>query len=79
MKWNPLVLFCDTCEADITPTVVSFRADGMLGMEGHCPNGHGKAQIIVAVEEVICHCHQNDVRSLEVARIIPFPTKKRRK
>ena len=68
MKWHPVVLFCDRCNATITPETVSFRADGMFAMEGKCPHGHGEFQHVVTIEEVVAMCHKSDGIALETKR-----------
>ncbi len=77
MLLHPLALFCDHCNADVQAHTISFRADGMFALEGKCPNGHGVTQMVIAMEELISHCHKADVRAIEIAKIMPVPRKRR--
>jgi len=60
MIWHPFNVTCPDCGQEMETTHVSFRADGMVAVEGRCENCDHFTDIRVPVEEVLANCRNLD-------------------
>lgn len=60
MVWHPVAPVCPDCGVHTEPTCVSFRADGMVAVEGKCPKCNQHMYIHFEAREVIRHCQTMD-------------------
>lgn len=60
MIWHPVTPICQACGVHCEPTCISFRADGMVAVEGKCSKCHLYMYIEFTADEVIRNCRNMD-------------------